>query len=272
MELARGTLNKTAAETETVSVIAQAMGLTTSRAAAVAAEVLTKTDCEDTLLKLALEVAAVLTEQARFAVLTTAPLVVTAVLIELARVAVLDSAPLEVAAVLTELARFAVFDTAALVVAVVLTELARFAVVNTAALIVAVVLMEPARFAVFDTAALAVTAVLTELARGTLKDGAPLAVAVVETLPFIADPRTTCAEVVTAQFPATLKFLVSVALAVGLAAPVISPASDAVFERGATVLAAQLTDAANDCSMPPLPFKLAALRAEPFNSICHLAN
>ena len=58
----------------------------------------------------------------------------------------------------------------------------------------------------------------------------------------------------------------------GLAAPVIAPASDAVFERGATVLAAQFMDAANDCSMPPLPFKAAALRAEPFNSIRHLAN
>jgi hypothetical protein len=146
-----------------------------------------------------------------------------------------------------------VFDTAALVVAAVFTELPRLAVFDAAALVVAAVLAEPARLAVFDAAA--------------------LVVAVVVTLLPTTSPRITCAEVVTEDAPATLRFLVSAALAVGLAAPVIAPARDADFERGAAVVAAQFIDAANDCNTPPVPpFKAAALRAEPFSSIHYLVN
>jgi hypothetical protein len=162
------------------------------------------------------------------------------------------TAPLEVAAVLIKQARFAVFANAPLVTTVVPTAQARFAVFATAALEDTEVLIEQARFAVFATVA--------------------LVVAVVETLPFPATPRITCAEVVTAQAPATLRFLLRVALAVTFAAPVIEPASDNPNERDAVVVALQLTDAAKDCDTPKLPFKAAALRAERLSSIRSPAN
>jgi hypothetical protein len=190
--------------------------LSTSSAAAVDVEVLTEADCEDELLRLALEVTTIFKEPARFAV----------------------------------------FNAAALVVTTVLTEQARFAVFDAAPLMVAVVSLEPAKInAVFDTS--------------------PLVVATVETLPANGMPRITCAEIIAEEAPATLKFLVSVAFAVGLTAPVTTPASDAVFKRGAAAIAAaQLTDAASDCNAPStvLPFKLVALSAEPFKSTRHLAN
>jgi hypothetical protein len=184
------------------------------------------------------------------------------------------SAATVVAAVFTLEARAVKASKFALEVAAVLIEQARFAVLDAfTLLVVAAVLTEQARFAVLATAAVAVAAVVTELASLVVFDIAALVEAVVEAVPAKGIPRITCAEVVTDEAPATFKFLVSVAFAVGLAAPVIEPASDAPLERGAVTLAAQLTDAARDCNMPPeLPFKAAALRAEPLSSIRNPAN
>jgi hypothetical protein len=68
-------------------------------------------------------------------------------------------------------------------------------------------------------------------------------------------------------------FFVSEAAAVGLAAPVMTPAKFSVLLKGAAVLAAQFTDAASDWSIPPaLSFKATALRAEPFSSIRYLTD
>lgn len=131
--------------------------------------------------------------------------------------------------------------------------------------------LEPASEAVLESAAVAVAA--AELLAARLNPSETLAarVAVHVREAASAKPSVIWATVPTVPLPATARFFDSDADAVGLAAPVMTPASLGLFDSGALTLAVQVADAASDWIAPPTPLRATTLSAESFSSTHHLA-
>jgi hypothetical protein len=155
----------------------------------------------------------------------------------------------------------------------VLIEAARLTIWTTPPTVDTAVDACPAMLSVLAIAADAVAAACAAAANLKPSDMKPEVAAVALTELNTAKPSFTCAVTPAIATPPTAMFFVREAAAVGLAALTITPAKFPVFLRDAAVLAAQFTDAASDCRIPPaLPFKATALRAEPFSSIRYLTN